>query len=58
MHSNDDSVSPYLRRPLRTYAEVIGEQTKHALGATPGSAPTGTAIRRPARTGQNDAEPA
>lgn len=58
MHNNDDIISPYLRRRLRTYSEVIGEQTERALGAIPGNAPTGTAIRKPARTGQDDAEPA
>ncbi len=57
MRMNDDTVSPYLRRPPRTYTEFIGEQTRHAPGATPGGAPTGAAIREPARSGQDDAEP-
>ena len=56
MRKTGGTVSPYLRRPLRTYAEFIGEQTRHALVATPGYTLTGTADRGPARSGHVDAE--
>ena len=56
MRKTGGTVSPYLRHPSRTRAQFMGEQNRHPLEATPGSASTGAADRGPARSGHVDAE--
>lgn len=51
----DYSVSPYLRRRLRSYAEVIGERADQE--PLPRSGPDGDIRRVPGQTGKDDADP-
>ena len=45
---NDDSVSPYLRKPLRSYEEVLREPNDGKTWSNRRKAPTKSATRDPA----------
>ncbi len=57
MGKYDGYVSPYLRRPLRSYEEVMREQAERARGEIRSDTANGTATRDPARKGTDDVEP-
>lgn len=53
----DDTISPYLRRPVRSYAEFVKERAKRATETKPDRAPVCSTIRMHGRAGSEDAEP-
>jgi len=58
MRTHEDNLSPYLRRPIRTYEQVLREQTKSAGGANRRSAsPSGPSPRSMPRREKDDVEP-
>ena len=57
MCTNDSYVSPYLRRPLRTYEQFMREQAEQARETIRGDSANGNATRDPVRKGGDDVEP-
>ena len=57
MHKTDDTISPYLRRPVRSYAEFVKERTRRAAEVNPDRTPVRSTIRMHGRSGSEDAEP-
>jgi len=50
MCPRDDDVSPYLRRPLRTYAEFLRDEAERARQVNESGSPTGEPDTDPDRS--------
>ena len=57
MCTHDNYVSPYLRRPLRTYDEIMREGAERTGPENRSKARTGTVNRSPAGKAGDDGEP-
>ena len=57
MCTSDDYVSPYLRRPLRSYDEYLREQAERGRGEIRPEATNCTAAQGPGQGGNGDGEP-
>ena len=57
MCTRDDDVSPYQRRPLRTYEKFLRDQAERARKVNGSETPTGTSTRNSGQEDPDDVEP-